>query len=63
MLENHAKQAYKVAVEKQESVLFDDTDQDNEEERVTFAHAGTQNLLRNDTMDNLVQVSSSHNDK
>lgn len=62
MLENDAKLAYKIAVEKQESVLFDDTDQDNEEERVTFAHTGGKTLLRNDTMDNLVQESSNHKD-
>ena len=62
MLENNAKLAYKIAVEKQESVLFDDTDQDNEEERVTFAHTGGKNLLRNDTVDDLTQVSSNHQD-
>ena len=38
MMENDRKKAYKTAIDREESVLFDETDQENEEEKVTYAN-------------------------
>jgi hypothetical protein len=38
MIENDPGKAYVAAINREESVLFDETDQDNEEERVTYAN-------------------------
>lgn len=62
MLENDAGLAYKMAINKQESVLFDDTDQDNEEERVSFANAGVSSLSRGHSVDSLDTTSTTHPD-
>jgi hypothetical protein len=38
MIENDPVKAYTTAINREESVLFDETDQDNEEERITYAN-------------------------
>ena len=38
MMEADNKNAYSMAINKQESVLFDETDQDKEEDKITYAN-------------------------
>ena len=48
MNSTNPKLAYKVAVERDESVLFDETDTDEMESKITYANTGSMSSLNTD---------------
>lgn len=44
MVENDAKKAYKAAIAREESILFDQVDIDSEEEMITYANRPSQKI-------------------